>query len=54
MADYKMEEYAYELNYVGAHLARQVCDEVTAQDQTKPYKPHWIHFSIRRRFICAT
>jgi 5-methyltetrahydrofolate--homocysteine methyltransferase len=36
MADYQMEAYAYELNYVGARLARQVCDEVTAHDPTKP------------------
>ena len=36
MADYEMEAYAYELNYEGARLARQVCDEITAQDPTKP------------------
>ena len=36
MADYKMEAYAYELNYVGARLAREACDEVTAKDPTKP------------------
>jgi len=36
MADYRMEEYAYELNYEGARLAREVCDEITAQDPTKP------------------
>ena len=36
MADYKMEEYAYELNYAGARLAREACDEVTAKDPTKP------------------
>jgi len=36
MADYEMEEYAYELNYEGARLAREVCDEVTAKDPTKP------------------
>jgi hypothetical protein len=36
MADYDMEDYAYELNYEGARLARQVCDEVTAKDPTKP------------------
>jgi 5-methyltetrahydrofolate--homocysteine methyltransferase len=36
MADYKMEDYAYELNYAGARLAREVCDEVTAKDPTKP------------------
>ena len=36
MADYKMEDYAYELNYEGARLAREACDEVTAKDPTKP------------------
>ena len=36
MADYDMEPYAYELNYEGARLAREVCDEVTAKDPTKP------------------
>ena len=36
MADYEMEAYAYELNYWGARLAREVCDEVTAKDPTKP------------------
>jgi 5-methyltetrahydrofolate--homocysteine methyltransferase len=36
MADYKMEKYIYELNYMGAKLAREVCDEVTAKDPTKP------------------
>jgi len=36
MADYEMEAYAYELNYVGARLAREACDEVTNKDPTKP------------------
>ena len=36
MADYEMEDYVYELNYVGAKLAREACDEVTAKDPTKP------------------
>jgi 5-methyltetrahydrofolate--homocysteine methyltransferase len=36
MADYSMEAYAYELNYAGARLAREACDETTAQDPTKP------------------
>ena len=36
MADYEMEDYAYELNYEGARLARIACDEVTAADPTKP------------------
>jgi len=36
MADYKMEAYAYELNYWGAKLARDACDEITARDPSKP------------------
>eukprot|EP00592_Proboscia_alata_P011914 CAMPEP_0194393036 /NCGR_PEP_ID=MMETSP0174-20130528/123069_1 /TAXON_ID=216777 /ORGANISM="Proboscia alata, Strain PI-D3" /LENGTH=967 /DNA_ID=CAMNT_0039188669 /DNA_START=248 /DNA_END=3151 /DNA_ORIENTATION=+ len=36
MADYEMEPYAYELNYIGAKLAREACDEVTAKDPSKP------------------
>jgi len=36
MADYEMESYVYELNYESARLAREVCDEVTARDPTKP------------------
>ncbi len=35
-ADYKMEGLAYELNYAGARLAREACDEVTALDPTQP------------------
>merc|ERR1719183_1051341 len=35
-ADYKMEKIVYEMNYVGARLARQACDEITAQDPTRP------------------
>jgi len=36
MADYDMQKYAYELNYEGARLAREACDEVTAKDPSKP------------------
>ncbi len=36
MADYEMEPYVYELNYESARLAREVCDEITARDPTKP------------------
>jgi 5-methyltetrahydrofolate--homocysteine methyltransferase len=36
MADYEMEAYVYELNYQGARLAREACDQVTAKDPTKP------------------
>jgi 5-methyltetrahydrofolate--homocysteine methyltransferase len=35
-ADYDMEHIVYELNYEGARLAREACDEVTAMDPTKP------------------
>ena len=35
-ADYEMESLAYELNYYGAKLAREACDEMTAKDPTKP------------------
>ena len=35
-ADYSMEKLAYELNYAGARLAREACDEVTAEDPTQP------------------
>ncbi|HLF95591.1 MAG TPA: methionine synthase, partial [Methylococcaceae bacterium] len=36
MADYGMEELAYEINAAGARLARQVADEMTAQTPDKP------------------
>jgi methionine synthase I (cobalamin-dependent) len=36
MADYDMQPYAYEMNSVSARLAREVCDEVTARDPTRP------------------
>jgi 5-methyltetrahydrofolate--homocysteine methyltransferase len=36
MADYEMEDYVYELNYRGARLAREACDEVTAKDPSRP------------------
>ena len=35
-ADYKMEGLVYELNYMGARLARDACDKVTAQDPANP------------------
>ena len=35
-ADYSMEKLAYELNYAGARMAREACDEVTAEDPTQP------------------
>ena len=37
MADYAMEGLVYELNYESAKIAREVCDEFTAEN---PYKPN--------------
>ena len=36
MADYHMEDLVYELNFESAKIARQVCDEFTAQNPDKP------------------
>lgn len=36
MADYAMESIVYELNYESAKIAREVADEVTAQNPDKP------------------
>ena len=36
MADYRMEELAYELNYESARLAKEVADEFTRQNPDKP------------------
>lgn len=36
MADYHMEELAYEMNLESAKLARQACDEFTAKNPKKP------------------
>ena len=36
LADYGMEELAYELNLAAARLARAECDAVTAQDPSRP------------------
>ncbi|PJJ80273.1 methionine synthase [Mucilaginibacter auburnensis] len=36
LADYQMEELAYELSYEGARLAREVADEFTKKDLSKP------------------
>merc|ERR1711871_761800 len=35
-ADYQMEDLVYELNFESAKLAREACDNVTAQDPTNP------------------
>jgi 5-methyltetrahydrofolate--homocysteine methyltransferase len=36
MADYHMEDLVYELNYESAKIAREVADEFTAMDPSKP------------------
>ncbi|PUA79337.1 methionine synthase [Nocardioides currus] len=36
LADYGMQELAYELNHESARLARRECDAVTAQDPSRP------------------
>ncbi len=36
MADYQMEDLAYELNFASAKLARDVADELTAKNPDKP------------------
>jgi 5-methyltetrahydrofolate--homocysteine methyltransferase len=36
LADYQMESLAYELSYEGARLAREVANEFTQQDPSKP------------------
>jgi 5-methyltetrahydrofolate--homocysteine methyltransferase len=36
MADYRMEELAYEINFASAQLARQVVDEISALTPDKP------------------
>lgn len=36
MADYRMEELVYELNFESAQIARRICDEFTAKDPSKP------------------
>jgi len=36
MADYKMEELIYELNYESARIAKKVAEEVTAENPEKP------------------
>ncbi|HMX21545.1 MAG TPA: methionine synthase, partial [Accumulibacter sp.] len=35
-ADYHLESIVYELNFAGARLAREICDEFTARDPGKP------------------
>src|ERR1700740_3290351 len=36
LADYKMEELAYELSYEGARIAREIADEYTKSNPGKP------------------
>ena len=43
MADYAMEGLVYELNYESAKIAREVCDEFTAEN---PYKLRFVAGSI--------
>lgn len=43
MADYQMEDLVYELNYKSAKIAKEVADEVTAQE---PHKPRFVAGSI--------
>lgn len=43
MADYQMEDLAYELNYASAALAKKVADEFTAKE---PHKPRYVAGSI--------
>ena len=35
-ADYALEDYAYEMNFEGAKLARQACDKFEATDPSRP------------------
>lgn len=35
-ADYDLEKYAYDINFHGAKIAREVCDEFTAKNPDKP------------------
>ncbi len=43
LADYGMQDLAYEINVAAAQLAREACDEVTAQT---PDKPRWVAGAI--------
>ena len=43
LADYALEDLAYELNFAGARLAREVCDEFAAKN---PGKPRFVAGSI--------
>ncbi len=43
MADYEMEELAYELNYQSAKIAKEVADEFT---QAEPHKPRFVAGAI--------
>lgn len=35
-ADYNLEHIAYDINYYGAKIAREICDEFTAKNSDKP------------------
>ncbi|QDP96765.1 methionine synthase [Microlunatus elymi] len=43
LADYGMQELAYELNVAAARLAREACDEMTAKT---PDRPRWVAGAI--------
>ncbi|MFT6962741.1 MAG: 5-methyltetrahydrofolate--homocysteine methyltransferase, partial [Flammeovirgaceae bacterium] len=43
MADYQMEDLAYELNFESAKIAKEVADEFTAKE---PHKPRYVAGSI--------
>lgn len=43
MADYKMEDLVYELNYESAKIAKEVADEFTARE---PHKPRFVAGSL--------
>jgi 5-methyltetrahydrofolate--homocysteine methyltransferase len=43
LADYGMQDYAYEMNVAAARLARQACDAATART---PDKPRWVGGAI--------
>ena len=43
LADYGMQDFAYEMNVAAARLAREACDEATART---PDKPRWVAGAI--------
>src|SRR5690349_8333721 len=43
LADYGMQDHAYEINVAAARLAREACDAATAQT---PDRPRWVGGAI--------